>query len=1406
MKNNLYFPVIVLVLFFISQRNHSQTTSKQNPYPFSQILLNDFIVNDDGSGHTQSNPSITRSENGNVYIVWDDNRNGLTDIFCQAYSGNGIPQDGNFQVNENHSGHHQFPDIASDSSGNFIITWSDARDGTTQIYGQYFQNNGSASGNNFKVSINTEQNNSGNSSVDMNKRGDFIAVWENNYQISRHIYAQLYDKNRDPVGNNIQVNDNTVSNHIFPDVAMDDNRNFVIVWQEERSGQYDIYAQRFNADGNPLWGNFKVNDETNSTNQMHPAIAMDAQGNFIIAWNDWRDGAVNIYCQQFDYNGTKINFNFKVNDDAGANGITYPDAAMDDEGNFVIVWPHNLTGIYGQLFDTTGNKSKTNFKIDSGEGNTRQLLPSVAMADNQLYTSWQDNRLESLWDIYANILNLSVSDTDTVATPVFNPLPGTYTDSVSVTINCPTSNTSVYYTSNGSDPTDMSTLYSTPVHLTSTTTLKARAYKEGFIPSDVVTGTYTIEQGKPATVDTPATIIQLYQGWNLFSFDVQPEDLRITEILGDIISDVDIVVGIENGIEKIYDPDSSETSTLLTFNPLQGYYIHMQNPAVLYITGTEIPANTPISLIKGTNLISYLPDHDLPVEEALHSIMDHVVYVKSIDQNGITNRQKANGGLSYDPVLTDYNTLITMQNGFGYWVNVDTAVTLTYPENSDETLLASTVIGSHGGTFSTDNFILTVPQNAFVANVTLKLYDLSETYNNQETNSTIYGLEGLPQDFLQPLRICVKYTGNLSEENFISVGEEVFIPELLDTELLHFYYPAQDSSGFLVTTLPAGDLDPANSQNISPHLLSKKWLRTGIKIINAVQFRQTYQSKYFTIAYPILSFQTSQIAQIGNYFDAAVQTGMGGTGMGFGVSQLSLLEKKLFHVIIESANTHMDYYLKTEPYKSLIVDILKNYNKCSMHLNENMLSENEDVLQQIAGMLVFGLRQWMEFNDQYYWNWLNYAIELWVGGRFAADPIHYNPFDLCAAGDEQNLMKSPFQGIEKGWQFPEGVSVNMQAELLLKKQHGHGMVGLIKAIERTYKTGNVTKIWEAINSSQIPVEIIMENIKDPEYVWWSSFFHRYVSNNLYELNVKKLLKSIKNKNKFIINDANDIVKDFDRTYPDFSAELFQVYLFYDKIEDLVFTLGPKTLNLDYQTFYIYGLQNNSLQYIGQGIQSGKNIQLTVENIPELMESGYTSLIALVVNSANEPPYTGSVNIEFEVKSQQMLRQSWITFENFTYDGNTVDPYNNVLSRTGVPLGYTLYIPATSEYSENVYEAYWSDNKDSWSGSTGGSDGYIKIEFNFNNEIITFFHFEVVSKEGDISTKELTIEAVDIPYKGKDQYLLDWDVYQIFGEKIKSDHITKFSYVQTDHMSAGDWVTTATDFHTQSNSYLKIYIK
>ena len=82
--------------------------------------------------------------------------------------------------------------------------------------------------------------------------------------------------------------------------------------------------------------------------------------------------------------------------------------------------------------------------------------------------------------------------TPTVATPTFSPAAGTYYEAQNVTIGTTTEGASIYYTLDGTDPTTESALYSTPIAISETTTVKAIGVKEGMNNSNVATATYTI--------------------------------------------------------------------------------------------------------------------------------------------------------------------------------------------------------------------------------------------------------------------------------------------------------------------------------------------------------------------------------------------------------------------------------------------------------------------------------------------------------------------------------------------------------------------------------------------------------------------------------------------------------------------------------------------------------------------------------------------------------------------------------------------------------------------------------------------------------------------------------------------------------------------------------------------------
>ncbi len=93
----------------------------------------------------------------------------------------------------------------------------------------------------------------------------------------------------------------------------------------------------------------------------------------------------------------------------------------------------------------------------------------------------------------------SASGKEVVAAPTFNPAAGAVAEGTEVTITCATEGATIYYTTDGTNPTAASSVYSTPVVINEALTLKALAVKEGMDDSAIATAEYTIKAQTPVT-------------------------------------------------------------------------------------------------------------------------------------------------------------------------------------------------------------------------------------------------------------------------------------------------------------------------------------------------------------------------------------------------------------------------------------------------------------------------------------------------------------------------------------------------------------------------------------------------------------------------------------------------------------------------------------------------------------------------------------------------------------------------------------------------------------------------------------------------------------------------------------------------------------------------------------------
>jgi len=393
-------------------------------------------------------------------------------MYGQVYDSSGRPIGENFKINEGRSVWGN-PAVAMDSSGNFVVVWIGAKE-TGCILGKRFNSSGKPIGDEFQISSKppTLEGSWDRPAIAMHPSGDFVVVWkqrEGGGMLSGSLCARMYDRFGNPKGGIIKIDTGLVfvpsvamnysgdfvviwwrakaweievrrynkfgepkgkksvivencfsALHMPPmiDIAMDSAGNFSVVWENDG----DIYFQPFNYNGSPLDSVRKVNDDSVEDwdpCQIWPTISMDKSGrNIVIAWHDNRNTSrynliTDIYAQRYDFQYHPIGRNFQVDEkreEFYEREACYPSVAMDDSGNFVVVWvddrgrspPYSFGHhhVYGQRYNSKGEEIDGNFRITDG-GTDVQFCPSVSMnKKGDFVTVWVDFRRDC-YDIYA---------------------------------------------------------------------------------------------------------------------------------------------------------------------------------------------------------------------------------------------------------------------------------------------------------------------------------------------------------------------------------------------------------------------------------------------------------------------------------------------------------------------------------------------------------------------------------------------------------------------------------------------------------------------------------------------------------------------------------------------------------------------------------------------------------------------------------------------------------------------------------------------------------------------------------------------------------------------------------------------------------------------------------------------
>ncbi len=193
-------------------------------------------------------------------------------------------------------------------------------------------------------------------------------------------------------------------------IISDGEGGAIIVWADRRSGTLDIYAQRTDVNGDPLWDVDGIPISTAVDNQTVPEMIPDGQGGAIILWRDYRSGTdYDVYAQMVDSNG---DVQWTENGTAvctATDNQLYAQLVSDNAGGAIITWTDKRTStdydIYAQKVNVTGDVQWTFNGMAISTPTGEQTQPKI-VTDNQggAVIVWRDQRGANR-DIYAQRIN-----------------------------------------------------------------------------------------------------------------------------------------------------------------------------------------------------------------------------------------------------------------------------------------------------------------------------------------------------------------------------------------------------------------------------------------------------------------------------------------------------------------------------------------------------------------------------------------------------------------------------------------------------------------------------------------------------------------------------------------------------------------------------------------------------------------------------------------------------------------------------------------------------------------------------------------------------------------------------------------------------------------------------------------
>jgi hypothetical protein len=308
----------------------------------------------------QQRPGVASTSDGRFVVVWDSDVSSGSDtsnrsVQARLYDSSGAPLGPEFQVNTYTTLSQGRPAVAEVGPEGFVVAWESFGSFGTDTNGysiqaRRFDADGNPLGDQFQVNTYTTGFQS-HPTLAGDPLGGFVVIWQSDGSSGSDssgssVQAQRFDPSGAPIGGEIQVNTYTTDDQGYPQVTMDAQGTFLVVWDSYGSSGSDDFAasvqlQRYAADGSPVGGETQVNSYTTGR-QIRPWVARSARGDFVVAWSSWGSFGSDGYpfssqARQFDANANPRGPEFQVNTYRVGEQVS-TNVATDADGNFIVAF------------------------------------------------------------------------------------------------------------------------------------------------------------------------------------------------------------------------------------------------------------------------------------------------------------------------------------------------------------------------------------------------------------------------------------------------------------------------------------------------------------------------------------------------------------------------------------------------------------------------------------------------------------------------------------------------------------------------------------------------------------------------------------------------------------------------------------------------------------------------------------------------------------------------------------------------------------------------------------------------------------------------------------------------------------------------------------------------------------